>query len=42
LLEVLNKARNLEEQLSTRYSRFAEFTDNEVASSLFAHLASEC
>jgi rubrerythrin len=42
LLEALNKARNLEEQLSTRYSRFAEFTDNEVASSLFAHLASEC
>ena len=42
LLEVLNKAKDLEEQLSTRYIRFAEFTDNEVASSLFAHLASEC
>ena len=42
LLEALNKAKDLEEQLSTRYIRFAEFTDNEVASSLFAHLASEC
>lgn len=42
MLEALNKARDLEERLSTRYSQFAEFTDNEVASSLFAHLASEC
>jgi rubrerythrin len=42
LLEALKKARGIEEQLSRRYSQFAEFTDNEVARSLFTHLASEC
>ena len=42
ILEALNKARDIEDQLSTRYSKFAEFTDYEVASSLFTHLASEC
>jgi len=42
LLEALKKARDIEEQLSTRYIQYAEFTDNEVASSLFTHLASDC
>ena len=42
LLEALRTARGIEEQLSMRYSEFAGFTDNEVACSLFTHLASEC
>jgi rubrerythrin len=42
ILDTLKKVRDIEEQLSKRYSQFAEFTDNEVASSLFTHLASEC
>ncbi len=42
LLGALNTVRGIEEQLSSRYSQFAEFTDNEVARSLFTHLASEC
>ena len=42
LLEALKKARDIEEQLSTRYIQYAEFTDNEVASSLFTRLASDC
>jgi len=41
LLEALKKARDIEEQLSTRYIQYAEFTDNEVASSLFTRLASD-
>jgi rubrerythrin len=42
ILEALKKARNIEEQLSKRYDRFAKFTGNEVASSIFTHLTSEC
>ena len=42
LLEALNTARGIEEQLSTRYSQFAELTKNEVVCSLFTHLALEC
>jgi len=42
ILEALEIARNIEEQLSHRYDRFAEFTENEVARSIFTHLATEC
>jgi len=42
ILEALKKARDIEEQLSKRYIQYAEFTDNEVASSLFTRPASDC
>ena len=42
ILEALKKAMDVEEKLSKSYGQFAEFTENEVAGSLFAHLASEC
>ena len=42
ILEALKKARDVEEKLSESYDEFAEFTDNEVAGSLFTNLASEC
>jgi rubrerythrin len=42
ILEALKKALDLEEKLSKSYDQFAEFTDNEVAGSLFAHFSSEC